>query len=894
MLESSRSTQEEHREQMDTDIRPGRRLGYFTRSAAPIPLTGEFDEIFTANRRVARACNTRHSPLAVEARRLLAQNGLGLCPQLKARRLLRQACSEAGLNDPTGLSELYLPMISEAQHANLTAAELAQTGARGERIATLLHRFNELLEAQRLVTSGQLFWRAAETVTTARRIAVVGYTFLGRGELEFIDALAAPGSLVLLPDTDSLPGSGANRYSENRERTGVRLTARQWLSYQTETPPLQQAALSAVTYPDEWAEVRAVLADAKQLITSGTRPDDILLLTRAEDHYGPIVQTVAWEYELPVSSYHQVKLSNTRAGELLRLLTQTAAGNFPLETTVRLTRHAFGPRLSPEQWRQARQSGANSEASWRAHGLDTHLLSWPHRATAADYATLTLNCLAAWRKQRRPAQDAHDALALQTIEDRITELPQLYPTGHALLLSEWQNDIDELLNISTVPAAPARGGLELHTPLSVSGATYDHVYLLGAVEGKLPPERHDDPVLPWHLRQRISGLESISAAVNREYGLIRSALASASKSVQVSVPLRYGGRETSPAAIVEELGLGRSLEAGTHRAAASTEEARQQTILHPDHPGGDILQEARRALKVEQHRHSSQPFDAHDGITNLPVDVSDRTFSVSQLSLLGQCPFRWFARYVLGLGPDDDWQATPDPLTIGSLYHDVLDRALTNLKDAGETDLRSNFTAAIPTAFEQVETSLGRDRIDLRTLPDWHLARTEHIDTLTRAAESEDFWAGEPLASEVPFTVDWRGIKVRGRMDRIDRSESGLTIVDLKSGSHIDKIQDSTGKLDHDLQLPLYREAAAEQYPDEPNIDTRYFSIRQAKVLTAKAPTEDDLLEFLTTTRARLAQGHFPIEPDQQQKACHYCDYRTVCRVGRRQEHKPRWTGEQS
>jgi len=854
-----------------------------------VPLADEFERVFTANLRAARAHGVNHYPLTAEAHQLITRLELSVSPELKSRRLLRRACRDAAETDPVGASERYLPFIREALHSGLDPEELLKLGRRGEQLNLIMTRYLELLAAEQLIDPGQLFWKAAEAQPEARRIAVIGYTLLGRGELSFIDALAAPGSLVRLPESDVLPGNGETAYADNHGDTEARLSARQWQSIAEVSPAeLPVPDLSATTHPDPWAEVRAVLARTKQLIAGGVNPDEIVLLTRAENEYGPILQAIAWEYGLNVNSYNQVRLGHTRIGELLQLLISAALEDFPFEVTTRLSRHAFGPRLNAEQWRAARKVGASGAAAWLQHGLDTSLLDWPASAPAAHYARLCEACFSAWGSDRRAAGSAHDALALQALQDGLAELSYLYPSGSDVKLSDWQHDVHELLNVTTVAAAPGRGGLELHTPLSVAGASYRHVFVLGATEGQLPRRLRDDPVLPWQLRMKLSGLDDIRTTVSRELATIRSALAGATETIHLSVPLRFHDSQTTPSPLLSELGV--TPVTGEHPALASIEEQRQAFINQLPADADAVLTAAQRALSIAQRRQSADPFDEFDGITGLGVDPTERTFSVSQLSALGQCPYRWFASYVLGLAAEEEHLAETDARIIGNLYHDVLDHALQKLLDAGDPDPRNKLEALIPESFEQVERALGRERTDLTRLPGWQLARTEYIERLQKAVRSADFWAGEPIATEQSFEADWRGLKLRGCIDRIDRSDDGLTLIDIKSGSYISRVQDDNLKLGPDLQLPIYAEVAARMYPDDTILGSRYFSVRKAEELRSKAPESEFLDGFVAGVRSLLERGEFPVQPDIELKACEYCDYRSVCRVGRRQEHKPRWS----
>jgi hypothetical protein len=83
---------------------------------------------------------------------------------------------------------------------------------------------------------------------------------------------------------------------------------------------------------------------------------------------------------------------------------------------------------------------------------------------------------------------------------------------------------------------------------------------------------------------------------------------------------------------------------------ASLEALRKLYLRRETHSEDVVLQNAIHAWKVERHRESNALQDEYDGVTAIPLDYRDRIFSVSQLTNLGLCPFKWFADKVLKLG----------------------------------------------------------------------------------------------------------------------------------------------------------------------------------------------------------------------------------------------------
>jgi hypothetical protein len=518
-------------------------LGNASGSATLPVLPQAVTHVITATARAASRHGVMHKPLEPLATGVLARAGLSVVPDLLAQRLLRRAVTGEGLADPAGTARSMAGMIGQLLRANVTAEQLAGAGSRGELLARIMQGYRSLLREHGFVAKAELFWAAAASPVEACSLALLGYNWLGRGETEFIDRLAGPGSAIILPVADSLPGPAAGFYRDNHA-TAAQLQQRGWQVRQLQQPAAAVPEIRAVRYPDLDSEVRGALGQAKQLLSEGVRADEITLIVRDEALYGPAVQAVAWEYGLRVSSFQQVPLARTAVGELLTLLLAAVAGKLPFEITARLAGHPFGPGLKSEQWGQARRK-RSAGSDWAEFGLDTKALAWPEMDVIDGWLRRIAACLDTWETRRKAGRSAHDALALQKLRDSLAELRLLH--AGPVTFTELQADISELLGLATVPAAPGRSGLALHTPLAVSGGSYEHVLVLGAAEGVLPASVNDDPVLPWQLRNRVAELETVTEAVVREELSIRTMLATATRTLTVSYPALLDNRRTVPA-----------------------------------------------------------------------------------------------------------------------------------------------------------------------------------------------------------------------------------------------------------------------------------------------------------------------------------------------------------
>ena len=87
------------------------------------------------------------------------------------------------------------------------------------------------------------------------------------------------------------------------------------------------------------------------------------------------------------------------------------------------------------------------------------------------------------------------------------------------------------------------------------------------------------------------------------------------------------------------------------------------------------------------------------------------------------------------------------------------------------------------------------------------------------------FPESEIIARETKFTTIWHGLELKGTIDRLDRTSTGIKVIDYKTSSTPPLgIKDETGKATIDLQIPLYSEAVSQQYPEE-KVEAVYYSL---------------------------------------------------------------------
>lgn len=842
--------------------------------------------IVTPNPRAAARMGAR--PLTIEklGRKALAPSGLTAAPALLAGRLLHDVAEAVlGGRDPVGMASAMAGMLRQLYRAGADLGHLKAVGSpRTRPLAELGLAYRARLRQLNHLDGAEVLWEASRRPLEPRPLLVHGYPRLGRDELAFLATLANDNSVLLLPYEPSPLYQGnmeAARYLESCgwqvERPGTsEAPASGALGI---GPDLVQAPVTeAFEFAHMEAEVRGVLARVKDMLIQGVAPDDITLVARDDAFYGPTVLAVAWEYEVPVRAFYSVPVAQTLLGAWLQLLTEAVLRDLPYEATLRLLGHPYGPDLPASWWDAVRTAHPVGLTDWQPH-MDLSPLNWPVEDTRGGWATRMVQLLEGFEIAKKAGAWPRERFAVEEVLEGLGLIGE--PADEAISKTRFIRELRDALSTFSVPAQPGLGGVELHTPLSLFGARYPHVFVLGLAADHLPARVSDDPTLDFHEREILAKhgilLESPAEAARRETLSFATLLQVPAGSLTLTYPKLMADRPTLPSVYLQALGL--SPTAAQPMPPASPEEARRGWLGHV-HPVADALvPHIRAALGVERRREGADPWDEFDGVVGIPIPMAGRTFSATQITMLAQCPYHWFAARVLRLAEPKEAEEDLSPSLRGDLYHLTLEFAIAGRP--ATADLRAHVHAHLASSFTKAETKLAVTR-----LPAWSARRDEHLQSLKRAVDGVDFAVdgAEVVGIEVPFEAVWQGFPVRGVIDRIDRTPDGLVLIDYKTSSTPPKGgKDGDGRAKLDIQLPIYMQAAAPAlHPGESVADAFYYSLTKGKVLK-RAQLDPEALEALgDRMRSHLDTGSFPVDPDVDGAACTYCDYALMCRKGPR------------
>ncbi|MCK5558245.1 MAG: PD-(D/E)XK nuclease family protein, partial [Candidatus Hydrogenedentes bacterium] len=327
---------------------------------------------------------------------------------------------------------------------------------------------------------------------------------------------------------------------------------------------------------------------------------------------------------------------------------------------------------------------------------------------------------------------------------------------------------------------------------------------------------------------------------------------------------------------------------------------------------------------VEESRQSAEPPDKYDGMLAQPEVLSgiaqefsqEFVFSASALDKYGRCPFAYFCERVLGLEPLEEPEEELTPIDRGNLYHDILWRFYTELRDErdGETRFSEDERDAmleriLRVAEEECDRFERTGFVGNRML--WKLARRAIERNLERFVDHEiglrrkhqerrpeyfELCFGTKLlppydshSVETPLVVD--GVRLKGKIDRVDiaEEENACIVVDYKTGNAKASWKDVAAGTS--FQLPVYWLACEKLLFRERGmrcVEAHFYRLCRDYAAGAKrlrrhgAEWESSLAqcrEHIRRYAENIRAGKFPVLPSDSCPG--WCHYKDICRYER-------------
>ncbi len=523
---------------------------------------------------------------------------------------------------------------------------------------------------------------------------------------------------------------------------------------------------------------------------------------------------------------------------------------------------------------------------------------------------------------------------------------------------EWADLFAQAMERTTLPIEPfTHGGVQVLDAMAARGVPFRALFLLGLNEIVFPRSIREDAFLRDRSRKVLS--ETLGYKIDEKLGgyeeerllfelLVRSAGDRLYLSYQradaegrplavsscLDPWLRAGNGETRVPDVIVPRRLSDRLELPLFAAPLLTREELSVGLVLRDSDPSALLDAAGRDALLFRHgvaalremEGTAGSLGSYDGLTG-PLDrhwtaIAAKGLAPTPLEQYARCPFQYFSEQVLDLEPvREQSDAEVPPRVMGDLCHLVLSRCYRQWCSRGwpQRELisdkrRAEIQVVTDEVFAEYAKAHGAGYPLL-----WQMAK-ETVAGLVLAAATADEEESRasgfmPEAFEVEADgslesvggPDLKGLRVRGRLDRVDRRDTppGLRIVDYKY-RHGGRKKDEDKNLvlaaarGTRLQPPFYavmqphggKPAHVSDHSAAPaTVDFVFLAPRWETTVERasfdpaawKGTTGRTIAETVRTLVDGIRQGQYFVLPDE--KYCSHCEFAAACR----RFHGPTW-----
>jgi ATP-dependent helicase/nuclease subunit B len=675
------------------------------------------------------------------------------------------------------------------------------------------------------------------------------------------------------------------------------------------------AAVRLLEGGGERAELELVAREVRALLDGGMMPGEIAVVHRTPSAVAELLGEVFGAQGIEYALERRVGFANTATGRALigALRCTTDEGELSdllawLRSPGLLERPELADRLEARARREGAKSAARAREIWETEhwpleALD-HLREAAQRGGAAlsERAARELEWLFDAPRRGQAAilesEELDEARALAVGRRALGELGRLARAAPELGMdaAELARVLEALEIVSGEPEG--QGRVAVVDPLALRARRVRALFLTGLQEGVFPASARPEPLLAEEERRRLAEVSGLllggdgqgDGALARERYALYAAVSRPEELLMLSwhAASDDGVAEARSLFVDDVVDLFEWLE--------------ERRVSRPLGAVDRLADEVRPATRL-------QPLSDEA----LKAELREHVWSASSLEVWTQCPVKWFVQRMLRA---EDLEPDPEPLARGGLAHAVLKDTLEGLRE--RTGSARMTPATLRLAKELLREALGRRTMEspLSAAPERRPGLRRRLEAdleryLEHAAERES--ALEPAYLELGFgfgeedknstypslpALDLgEGLRLRGRIDRVDVGKGGQAVVYDYKGRNAPAAAKWTEQ--GNVQVALYMraveelldlEAAGGFYQPLSGADLRARGVLDAESgveiecvrgeMREHIEVRELLATAVATARAAAAEaGRGELEP--RPKTCAYrggCMYPTICR----------------
>ncbi len=299
-------------------------------------------------------------------------------------------------------------------------------------------------------------------------------------------------------------------------------------------------------------------------------------------------------------------------------------------------------------------------------------------------------------------------------------------------------------------------------------------------------------------------------------------------------------------------------------------------------------------------------------LNNYLGEEPTRSLSPSAINMYLSCKLKFYFRYIAGLKEQENLLEEIDPLTFGNILHNTMEKLYTpflgktisteNIKSIKQNTIEESINEALKKEFnikKEKKIILSGKNIIIRKILNNYVNQTLKIDS--KYAPFEIIGLEDELETKITVEVNNTkiNINIKGKIDRIDKINNGIRIIDYKTGKAVQRLignieklfsEESKNRNNAIFQTLLYSKLYYNNFNPTESITPGIYSIRNShdknydyhlqfnkKKVTNYKHIDDEFTAQLSKILAEIFDTQTNFAQTNDIKNCEYCDYKTIC-----------------
>ena len=474
---------------------------------------------------------------------------------------------------------------------------------------------------------------------------------------------------------------------------------------------------------------------------------------------------------------------------------------------------------------------------------------------------------------------------LNQFYDFVEEFNHIYPDND---LEDFTDYLSLASNFKIEEEDTGKQTVVISTIHSVKGMQYPVVIIPDVNERKIPTTYQRDKFsIPSELLKGIqSEHEDKELHLQEERRLFYVAITRAKEKLVITYVKRYGENKTDskPSKFLQEINYQQN-EDIIFQQIDSQEVPIQVTTTADNQVKTELLQQVIANLTTERYTEAIENMFLFAKLNNKNLDIQtkiinkikepdysvleqsnkkpltipvDHVFSVSQFTSYKKCPRLYQYRHVMKIPEKSRYY-----YDFGSTIHNIAEQ-LTKMQKEGQ-HVDETIADKLLTKFWKPEGY----KSDIDEKRDYDEAKK----ILKVFIEEQSKSKSEIWDIERWFETAIRDVRIRGRIDRIDKDEAGFMVIDYKTS----KTVPSLNELKKDMQLLVYALAVRDMYGSESQLKVGEWFLRSNEKVffTPEKQAIEDIQAEIQEMTKKINDAEF--NPKKNTWECSQCDYQCLC-----------------